>query len=198
MISTAARQLREWKDEGLVDEAFTLAVNVSALQLRPGITNTFRIALDAEGIQPGQIRIELTESLFASSNDTAAHVVQELAQAGHSIAIDDFGTGTSNLARLGSYPIDVVKLDRTLIAPLEGREGRAIDLIGKTLELIEGIEAEAIAEGIESPTQALVLRELGCRLAQGYFFGRPCEPDQFADDFLRRELEGEALAGHAY
>lgn len=198
VIRTAAHQLRQWKDSSLVDDGFTLAVNVSALQLRPGITETFRSALDAEGIQPSQIRIELTESLFASSDDAATAIVRDLAEAGHSIAIDDFGTGTSNLARLGRYPIDVVKLDRTLVAPLEGREGRAIDLVERTLGLIYGIEAEAIAEGIESPTQALVLRELGCRMAQGFFFGRPCPAEEFVEEFLRRELEGEALAGHAY
>ena len=111
--------------------------------------------------------------------------------------------GTASLSmtlepRLGRYPIDVVKLDRTLVAPLEGREGRAIDLVERTLGLIYGIEAEAIAEGIESPTQALVLRELGCRMAQGFFFGRPCPAEEFVEEFLRRELEGEALAGHAY
>ncbi|MFT5200856.1 MAG: PAS domain S-box-containing protein [Candidatus Aldehydirespiratoraceae bacterium] len=184
VIETSAAQLGRWIQDDLIDDDFTLSVNVSARQLTTDLPGIFETALSRFGVPAEKIRIELTESLFATNSETAIDVLSELALRGHTVAIDDFGTGTSNLARLGQYDIHVVKLDRSLIAPLDQPDARATGLVARTLELIEEIGAIAVAEGIETGSQALLLRELGCPLAQGFFFGRPAPADQFRDDFL--------------
>ena len=104
VLNAATTQLAAWRNAGLVDDSFELAVNVSAGQLQHSLIRSFENAVTNSGVPPQCVRIELTESMFATDSALATEVIGALAERGHSIAVDDFGTGTSNLARLGPIP----------------------------------------------------------------------------------------------
>jgi EAL domain-containing protein (putative c-di-GMP-specific phosphodiesterase class I) len=109
----------------------------------------------------------------------ASRVLQRLRQAGVRVALDDFGTGQSSLGLLRDCPVDVVKVDRSFVAAL-GEGGRDSAIVAGLIGIIDGLGADAVAEGIEEPAQAEHLRRLGYGYGQGYLFGRPALPADLA------------------
>ncbi len=175
VLREACRQTVAWGVHRLDGRALSIAVNVSARQLRePPFLESVADALLATGLAPERLVLELTETVLTDATITEA-VLARLRATGVRIAIDDFGTGYSSLSYVRRYPVDIVKIDRSFIMELTagGREAkvtRAIIALAKQLEL------DTIAEGIETPEQAESLRKLGCHLGQGYLFARPLSP----------------------
>jgi len=150
-----------------------LAFNVSARHLTtPGFASWVDRLVTEAGLPMSAIVLELTERTMLQSNSLTNRTLFELRSAGCRIAIDDFGTGYSSLAYLRNLPVDILKIDRTFIegAPYDRRD-RA--LLGAFVQLAEALDLVVIAEGIETPEQAEVVRAAGCRLAQGYQLARP-------------------------
>lgn len=129
--------------------------------------------LAATGTSPEDLWLEITESVVMDERLSGAELLSELKDIGVGIAIDDFGIGFSSLRRLKELPwIDAVKLDKSFVDGVCTTTGdRAIVAAG--ISLAHALEAATIAEGVETAAQAATLRELGCELAQGYFFARP-------------------------
>jgi EAL domain-containing protein (putative c-di-GMP-specific phosphodiesterase class I) len=154
----------------------SLGVNVSAHQLQdPGIVDDVRAALAQSGLDPTRLILELTESVVMEDPELAATRIHELRLLGARIAIDDFGTGYSSLSYLSRFPIDILKMDRSFLAPetpiLATGLAAAIVSLGATLGV------EVVAEGIERPDQLAALRELHCDTGQGYLIGRPMDAE---------------------
>ncbi len=150
-----------------------LAVNASGSQLGRGqLVPEIRRGLEASGLTPDQLHLEITESALVEASPAAVKEVREVAELGVQIALDDFGTGYSSLSLLRDLPVSTVKIDRSFVAPIAvDRSARAIvrSLIGLCQEL--GIKT--VAEGIETQEQLTSVRTLGCCQGQGYLLGRP-------------------------
>ncbi|MGH9103983.1 MAG: EAL domain-containing protein [Acidimicrobiales bacterium] len=176
VLEEATHQLGDWHRGGLRE--LWVAVNVSAHQLGAG--DLGRRALHACGVAgiPGSsLCIELTESTLIGNLGAALHTFAALHEGGVRIALDDFGTGYSSFAYLRQLPIDVLKLDKSFVDGLGERSSdRAIVEALRTMAQVLGIQL--LAEGVERPEQAEVLRQMGCPLAQGYFFARPAGPEE--------------------
>jgi diguanylate cyclase (GGDEF)-like protein len=171
LLDEACHEAVRWQEQ-LGKAAPGVAVNISALQVsRAGFAAEIAAALDRSGLDPRRLAIEITESTLIEV-ESAASVVAELAKAGVRIAIDDFGTGYSALSYLATYPVDILKIDRSFVSavdagPREARLASAIIALGKDLEL------QVIAEGVETENQLAVLAKHGCTSFQGYLFARP-------------------------
>src|SRR5690606_33580316 len=144
-------------------------------------------ALQASGMPPELLELELTESTVMKNPERSASLLTALKRMGVRIAMDDFGVGYSSLAQLKGFPVDTIKVDRSFIRNLPGSmEDRAITeaiiAMAKTLSLA------VVAEGVETAEQEAFLRDIACDAWQGFHFSRPVEAEQFADR-LRRQAE---------
>jgi EAL domain-containing protein (putative c-di-GMP-specific phosphodiesterase class I) len=114
----------------------------------------------------------VTESVAVQDGPATRIVLQELRDQGVGVAIDDFGTGHSTLARLGSFPIDVLKIDKSFIDPIAGPSPQA-PMVLAIIAMAHSLNLQVVAEGVESREQLSFLRNHGCDRAQGYFVGPP-------------------------
>jgi diguanylate cyclase (GGDEF)-like protein/PAS domain S-box-containing protein len=187
VIREACRQHVAWQRNGIGQ--ISIAVNLSALQLKnKGLLATLTEALAEFPVGPGQIEIELTESILMENVTATIDVLQEIKSLGFSLSIDDFGTGYSSLNYLYRFPIDKLKIDMSFVknihtSPSNLAVTKAIIGLGHTLGL------QVIAEGVESEADVTVLRNAGCDQLQGYYFARPMPQDQFEDWMLSQQSE---------
>jgi len=130
-----------------------------------------RIVIDS-GVDPGRIDFEVTESALMSDFDQAMASIGRLRTLGTRISLDDFGTGYSSLSYVHRLPLDKIKIDRSFIIDIETR-GSSRDILRTVLDLCRNLNISCVVEGMETAQQAEILRELGCRSMQGYYFARP-------------------------
>ncbi len=150
-----------------------VAVNASPSQLtRTGVAADVTRALLETGLPPEQLHLEITETALITASATLSHELTQLAELGVKISLDDFGTGYSSLSLLRTFPVDVVKIDMSFVAPLL-TDPSAHAIVKAVLGMCADLGKETVAEGIESEEQLAVLREMGCTHGQGYLFGRP-------------------------
>jgi diguanylate cyclase (GGDEF)-like protein len=173
VLLEACRQLACWQHEHCAAEDLTMGVNVSPVQLSaPGFLDSVTDALGASGIQPRCLCIEVTESCVAEDPGGAARALDDLKALGVRLALDDFGTGYSSLSALSSYPVDIVKIDRSFIAGLE-RDPLVARMFDAVLGVVRAAELQSVAEGVETQEQLALLERSGCDAAQGYLLARP-------------------------
>jgi EAL domain-containing protein (putative c-di-GMP-specific phosphodiesterase class I) len=171
VLQRACRQAAAWQRAGL--PAVRVAVNLSRYQLvRGGIVETVARALEASGLEPRWLELEVTEGFFMREMDEAASAVGSLKALGASVAIDDFGTGYSSLAALKGLAVDNLKIDQSFIRDIPGDANdaaiaRAVIALGRSLQLT------VTAEGVETDAQHAFLRRHGCDLVQGFLYSRP-------------------------
>lgn len=164
---------------------FTIWTNISAKQF--AISSTLKMLseyITNSDLPSYMFGVEITETAVMENSDTANEVLQKLNAMGISIALDDFGTGYSSLGYLQSFPVDVVKIDSTFIAEL-GKTKAATEIVSAVIGLAHGLRLQALAEGVESQQSVNLLRELGCDLAQGYFFSHPLSFEKL-QEFLNK------------
>ena len=161
-------------------EPLSMSVNLSATQLfDPALVRDVAHVLGSSGIDPSQIRLEVTESMLVDRIEAAAAVLQRLRGLNVRICIDDFGTGYSSLSYLHRLPVDILKVDRSFVAALE--EGsKAEGIVAAIVALAKNLGLELIAEGVETEEQACALRRLGVMHAQGFHFSRPIPVEKCA------------------
>lgn len=173
VLLMAAAQSRQWLDEGL---NFRIAVNVSPSQFNdPGFVEDVLDILRAAQVPAGMITIEITESLAMSDFEGTAHRLSRLRQAGVKVALDDFGIGYSNLSQLSRLPLDMLKIDRSLVQGI-GVDAKREAIIRAIVGMTHALGCRTVAEGVETPDQLDFLREIGCDAAQGFLLGRPVAP----------------------
>jgi diguanylate cyclase (GGDEF)-like protein/PAS domain S-box-containing protein len=179
VLTEACAQLTRWKDEA-PDHRLAVGVNVSSRQLdEPGFAGRVLGLIAEHEIDPEQIVLELTEQSLALDFETAVDVVAELRAGGVSVAVDDYGTGYSSLRYLHRFDADVVKIDRSFIANLEGSV-HTQKIVRSVMDMAISLDLQSIAEGIETPAQLELIRGLGCELGQGFLFSRPVPPDEIS------------------
>ncbi len=183
VLREACVQAAAWQERCPSHPGAAVSVNLSPRQLAdPHIVDSVAEALADSGADPGRLRLELTETALMGDHHAAVRTCTELTALGVSLVLDDFGTGFSSLSHLGRYPIDTVKIDRSFVADLTVDAG-ARGIVAAVLTMAAGFGARVVAEGVERPDQARVLREMGCELAQGFLFS-PAVPAEAAGPWL--------------
>ncbi len=176
VVDTVAETIARWARMGIRQR---LAINISPRQLdHAQFSRRLRAAMQAAGAPAALLELEITETMAMHCSDEVIEAITALRADGATIAIDDFGTGYSNLARLRALPIDRIKLDRSLIAPVAAAE-QARAIVQAVIGLIHGLGCEAVAEGVESTAQAEVLKIIGCDVVQGYNIAEPMDEAAF-------------------
>jgi EAL domain-containing protein (putative c-di-GMP-specific phosphodiesterase class I) len=164
--------VKSWRDTIVAGDGLRVAINISGRHLQHAdLVADVRNALEASGLEPGNLVIELTESTIMHNTEVNLQRFKELKALGVRLAIDDFGMGYSSLSYLHRFPIDILKIDRSFVGRLteqgDGPElARAVVMLGETLGL------ETVAEGVEHEEQVEKLLDLGCVAAQGFLFAR--------------------------
>jgi diguanylate cyclase len=177
VVQEACRCLAEWRLEGLCTEALVMHVNVSAKQLGDrGLVDCVEESLRMHDLPAERLCLEITESAVSSDQDRGIATIAALKELGAIVALDDFGVGHSSLAALGRYDVDILKIDRSFVAPL-GPGLRERRIFAAVLGIAHAYELRALAEGIETAEQLEHVSQVGCDAAQGFYFGRP-EPAQ--------------------
>jgi diguanylate cyclase (GGDEF)-like protein/PAS domain S-box-containing protein len=173
-----------WRDAGFA--GIRLAVNVSALQLRNrGFVADIERAIAGDPRAADGLELEITESLVMADVGLSIDILKSVRGLGICVAIDDFGTGYSSLGYLSKLPIDSLKIDRSFITEIEASpDGQA--LVNGIINLGHAMKLKIIAEGVELPEQAALLRNFQCDEMQGFLFGRPVPRDVFENTHLRR------------
>ena len=165
-----------------IDPGLSIAVNVSAIQITdPGLPQRIHEMLAHAGVSPTRLEIEITETALASNRERALHVLRQIRALGVRIAVDDFGVGYSALETLGLYPISKIKIDRSFIWEFESQVA-ARSLVSAVVSIGRSLGVHVLAEGIETPSQAALARELGCSEMQGFLYGKPLTRDEVLKD----------------
>lgn len=173
VLKNAVRQLRRWQQELNVDGNFNVRVNISTTELQNlDLIEHVRDILGETGVDAANLIVELTESMAVNGGDVDKYSLSGLRRLGVQLEIDDFGTGYSSISYLRKLPVNVVKIDKSLIDGL-GTDLEQSNFVEAVLHLIHACGLKAVAEGIETAEQAAELIRLGCASGQGYYFGRP-------------------------
>ena len=150
-----------------------VAVNVSPSQFRSsGIVDTVKQALADTGLTPSRLTLEVTETVILSGEALASRVIDELLALGVKLALDDFGTGYSSLSYLQRFSFSKVKIDRSFVAGIESKPAN-LAIIRAIIHLAKDLGIDVVAEGIETESQAAILRSENCSFLQGYLYGKP-------------------------
>jgi EAL domain-containing protein (putative c-di-GMP-specific phosphodiesterase class I) len=187
VLDSACRQFMRWQKELGAAAPQRLAVNLSRGQLaHPGFVATVRDILAATDMLPGQLQLEVNESL-AAQDDAVQARLRALKDLGMTLALDNFGTAQSSLASLHRLPVDLVKIDRSIVSEAVGSAHTRV-LIDATVRVAASLDMKTAAEGIETEAQLAVVRELGCDSGQGFFFSEAVSPANLVQ-WLRLETE---------
>ncbi len=170
-LREACRQKAQWKARGLA--VGCMSVNVSALEFRDHrLLESLQSALSENGLQPGELEIEITESVLMTETETSQRIIERVRALGVGIAIDDFGTGYSSLSYLKRLRPNQLKIDRSFVSDAAtDNDSRAI--VRGVVGLAGALGLTVVAEGVETVEQLEFLRESGCQTVQGYLIARP-------------------------
>jgi diguanylate cyclase (GGDEF)-like protein len=170
VIQEACQQLHRWQTDLDMPE-LSMSINVSSRQfLQADFLPMVQQILEYTQISPACLKLEITESVLMETANTVIERLEYLRDLGVRLSLDDFGTGYSSLSYLQQFPINTLKVDRSFINTLSEDQDQVVQAI---VALTDGLDMDAVAEGIETAEQLAHLRTLGCEYGQGYFFSRP-------------------------
>lgn len=173
VLNQACEDLARWRKQEPLLADCSVSVNVSKIQLHSkDFVSDVLATIERHGLEPKDIKIEVTESTFMESLDICRRYLIELAEAGLKIHMDDFGTGYSSLSCLHQFPISVVKIDRSFVATMDSDQDYA-SIVQAIVILAHNLDSQVTAEGIETQEQFDMLHQLGCDFGQGYHIARP-------------------------
>ena len=177
LVEQAFEQLARWRPRLYV------SLNVSAVQIRqPDFVERVIALADRFHIDPRDVVWEITESVLVEEGERASETVRRLREEGFRFAVDDFGAGYCSLSYLQRHPVDLLKVDRSVIEEF-GADPRGHTLARTILQMAESLDLLTVAEGIETTTQLRELRRVGCDLGQGYLLSKPIEAEQIERRF---------------
>ncbi len=178
---TACRQALGWHELRPDQRPLDVAVNLSARQVaHRDLADSVRQILARTGLDPVNLRLEVTESALVDEAAGATATLEALSELGVRLVLDDFGTGYSSLAYLNRFPFDALKIDRSFVDGL-GLEQERTAIVEAVIGMARALSLDAIAEGVESEEQLSELRRLGCDFAQGHLFSRPLAPQRVTE-----------------
>jgi diguanylate cyclase (GGDEF)-like protein/PAS domain S-box-containing protein len=198
VITEASRQIVEWQHR--FGRELSVSVNLSAKQLvHPSLVTQVENILSETDLKPSQLKLEVTESTVMEHSERSLKVLSDLDSLGVALSTDDFGTGYSSLSYLQKFPFERLKIDRSFVKVMD--ENAKSGAIVKTILMLgENLGIEVVAEGIETAAQLDKLRQLGCRMGQGYLFSRPVDRESieaFLDSGANIFTDQADLQSHA-
>jgi diguanylate cyclase (GGDEF)-like protein len=193
VVGLVCAQIAQWRSAGL--RVPRVAINASARQLRDdGFAHLIRWSVERYGIAYSDLEIEVTESCVMEDPEASAAVLGQLVDLGITVSLDDYGTGYSSLSSIKRLPLSAIKIDRSFVQDI-GIDPNDDVIVASTISMSHGLGLRVVAEGVETRSQLIRLRVLGCEEVQGYLFSRPvpaedaarllargiCEPRQEAE-----------------
>lgn len=176
VLNQACRQAKSWQEEGY--PPVPVAVNLSAQEFRQrDVAQEVAQVLTDTGLDASYLHIEVTETTLMLSGSQMQQTLHALKTLGVGLAIDDFGTGYSSLAYLRKHPIDRIKIDRSFVTDLPHNPDAAA-IVNAIIQMGQSLHLEILAEGVESPEQLHMLREMGCAMMQGFLVSAPLPADR--------------------
>ena len=189
VLQEACKQMRLWQDLFPSDPPLTISINVSSKQLsHPDFIGQIRHILQATGLNPRSLKLEITES-FLIEDAKITTVLSQLKEMDIQIHIDDFGTGYSSLSYIQQFPVSALKIDRSFINKM-GIEGEDSEIVRAIVSLAHNLKMDVIAEGVEKGEHLSILRALKCKYVQGYFFSQPLNSKE-AKELLSAASSGQ-------
>ena len=192
LLEQTCKLQRERLDAG--KEVVPISVNQSRLHMtEEGYLDKLKMIVDTYELPPGLIELEITETMFGdfdakAGQENAAYIVGELHKMGFSVSVDDFGSGYSSFMLLGYLPMDVMKIDRSLLTGAD-KSQRMRDILGNVINLGNALKMKVLCEGIETREQEELLLELGCYYGQGFLNAKPMPVADFVNFFETRNAE---------
>jgi diguanylate cyclase (GGDEF)-like protein len=194
-LRTACEQFAAWRAQHGIRAPECLNVNISRAQLMVAdLDRRIGAVLRSCDIEPRRLHLEITETAVMRDSAAALRIMRALKKLGIKLALDDFGTGYSSLSSIHDFPIDVIKIDRSFVQSLDVGQ-RVSAVIEAVASLARHLNVDLVAEGIETAVQLERVRQLGCRLGQGYLFSHPVDAERFRALFLQPRPSRAAAAG---
>jgi EAL domain-containing protein (putative c-di-GMP-specific phosphodiesterase class I) len=186
VIGEACRQIKRWETGGL--PRVKVAINLSPEQLRQqDCVERVQTMVEGAGVEPERIMFEITETVAMRDTEQMAKVIHQFQDAGFDIAIDDFGTGYSSMAYLQQFRVKQLKIDRFFTKGLDGNGEEGLAIVSAIIKLAHSLQMVVVAEGVETRSQLIKLKDLHCDEVQGFLLAKPLSSVDF-EDFLSRRL----------
>jgi diguanylate cyclase (GGDEF)-like protein len=177
VLRNACLQCRRWQEAD--GKKLTISVNISFKQLKePGFFLSVMDALEYSGLDPGCLKLEITEHEAMEDVDLTLEVLSKLKARGVTICLDDFGTGYSSLSYMNRLPIDTLKIDMKLISTID-RNFKTLEIVRSIVAMAQTLGIKVTAEGVERESQLDLLKWMGCTSVQGYLISHPKPPEEF-------------------
>ena len=173
VLRTACAEAAKWPEQ------VSIAVNLSPIQFKlPSLPSTVRAILNDSGLDAERLELEITEGVFLSNDAHVHEMIHNLKKIGVKLALDDFGTGYSSLSYLLRVPFDKIKVDQSFVRGASDPGSRNAALIRAMVGLASDLQMQTTAEGVETQEELVLVRNLGCALIQGYYFGKPMPAEE--------------------
>ena len=183
------KHLRRWQEENRLSVA--LSVNISRIDIQEeGFADYIKGLIKKYEINPKFLRLEITESAYMEDSEQIVQIVEHLREEGFIIEMDDFGSGYSSLNMLKDVPLDILKLDIRFLSETESDAARGGNILSAVIRMAHSLNLPVIAEGVETREQADFLKNLGCKVMQGFYFSRPLPIEEF-EQLLERQNTGD-------
>ncbi|WP_087753894.1 putative bifunctional diguanylate cyclase/phosphodiesterase [Paraburkholderia caledonica] len=185
VLEMACAQAADWRWSIAPDIA--VSVNISPSQFSERLVRHVAACLDNSGLEPSALQLEITEGMQLPDDAAVRATTAALAKLGVKLVIDDFGTGYASMSYLKRFPVDSLKIDRSIVAGLP-RDADSVAITHALVTMAHACNMRVTAEGVETEAQAVTLREIGCDALQGYLFSRPCNAAECAAALSRRPV----------
>lgn len=188
----AIRQTIKWNRECSLP--LKVGINVSAKQFQDeSFISHIKTLVTESGVNPEWIDVEITESIMMTDEDSVLDVFSAFHELGITVSIDDFGSGFSSLGYLNKYPVDRIKIDKSLVDNVNQQDISGATIVRAAVNMAHASGIQTIAEGVETQEQLDILVELGCDQVQGYHLGRPVPADVFEARYMTEQWDKEKI-----
>ncbi|MCG6933964.1 MAG: EAL domain-containing protein [Gallionella sp.] len=186
ILSEACAQLQAWRESGKALGQLSMAVNMSSIHFAtPGLETMIAGVIEQSEIDPKLLHLEITDGFLKNPDESVLDNFEGLKRVGIKFTLDDFGSGYSSLGNLRSFPIDLLKIDRTFIRSLPDNADNAA-IVTTIISLANSLDLTVVAKGVETAAQLSFLQQHGCHHAQGFLFSHPLPADEFLSLALER------------
>ena len=185
MLNSVCKQLKTWIDQGI--EPVKISINFSKLHFeKDDVALRIIHIIDKWEIPHNLIEIEFTETVYTDKEEKLKETLSILKRENISTSIDDFGSGYSSLNLLQNLDFDIIKLDKSLIDTIKGKE-KSLKVVKNIVRMAKDLNMCVLAEGVESKKDYDILRDLECDLIQGFLFDKPLSPKEFEDRLKKKK-----------